>query len=128
MKAYGIDNEELEWFASYLFYRYQVVDINNKQSNEFYIYSGAPRGSILRPLLFLIFLNDFPDAFKKLKVLMYADDTVIYYAHSDINVIEKVLNKEMSYLSRYFYQNELILILKKVKTELWSSERQSVYL
>ena len=109
MKAYGIDNEELEWFASYLFYRYQVVDINNKQSNEFYIYSGAPQGSILRPLLFLIFLNDFPDAFKKLKVLMYADDTVIYYAHSDINVIEKVLNKEMSYLSRYFYQNELIL-------------------
>ena len=128
MKAYGIDNEELEWFASYLFYRYQVVDINNKQSNEFYIYSGAPQGSILRPLLFLIFLNDFPDAFKKLKVLMYADDTVIYYAHSDINVIEKVLNKEMSYLSRYFYQNELILNLKKVKTELWSSERQSVYL
>ena len=48
---------------------------------------------------------------------MYADDTVIYYAHSDINVIEKVLNEEMSYLSRYFYQNELILNLKKGKTE-----------
>ena len=43
---------------------------------------------------------------------MYADDTVIYYAHSDINVIEKVLNEEMSYLLRYFYQNELILNLK----------------
>ena len=48
---------------------------------------------------------------------MYVDDTVIYYAHSDINVIEKVLNEEMSYLSRYFYQNELILNLKKGKTE-----------
>ena len=48
---------------------------------------------------------------------MYADGTVIYYAHSDINVIEKVLNEEMSYLTRYLYQNELILNLKKGKTE-----------
>ena len=42
LKAYGIGNEELEWFVSYLFYRCQVVDINNKRSNEFYIYSGVP--------------------------------------------------------------------------------------
>ena len=48
---------------------------------------------------------------------MYAGGTVIYYAHSDINVIEKVLNEEMSYLTRYLYQNELILNLKKGKTE-----------
>ena len=48
---------------------------------------------------------------------MYDDDTVIYYAHSDINVIEKVLNEELSYLSRYFYQNELIWNLKKGKME-----------
>ena len=38
LKAYGINNEELEWFANYLFCRYQVADVNNKQSNEFYIY------------------------------------------------------------------------------------------
>ena len=106
LKTYGIKNEELEWFASYLFYRSQVVDINNKRP-----------GSILGLLLFLIFFNDFPDALKKSKVLMYADDTVIYYVHSDINAIEKVLNEEMSYLLRYLYQNELILNLKKGKTE-----------
>ena len=93
MKAYVIDNEELEWFASYLFCRSQVVDINNKRSNEFYIYRGVPQGSILGLLLFLIFFNDFPDALKKSKVLMYAEDTVIYYVHGDINVIEKVLNE-----------------------------------
>ena len=117
MKAYGIKNEELEWFVSYLFYRSQVVDINNIRSNEFYIYSGVPQGSILGPLLFLLFFNDFPEVLKKSKVLMYADDTVIYYAHSNINFIENVLNEEMNYLSRYFYQNELILNLKKGKTE-----------
>ena len=113
LKAYDINNEELEWFAGYLFYRSQVVDINNKRSNDFYIYSGVPPGSILRPLLFLIFFNDFPDAFKKSKVLMYADDTVIYYAHSDINVIERVLSEEICYLPLYFYQNKLILNLKE---------------
>ena len=48
---------------------------------------------------------------------MYADDTVIYYAHSNINFIQNVLNEEMNYLSRYFNQNELILNLKKGKTE-----------
>ena len=74
LKAYVIDNEELEWFASYLFCRSQVVDINNKRSNEFYIYRGVPQGSILGPLLFLIFFNDFPDALKKWKVLMYSDE------------------------------------------------------
>ena len=59
LKAYGISNEELEWFASYLFYRSLVVDINNKRPNDFYIYSGVPPGSILGPLLFLIFLMTF---------------------------------------------------------------------
>ena len=77
LKTYGIKNEELEWFASYLFYRSQVVDINNKRSNDLYIYIWVLPGSILGLLLFLIFFNDFPDALKKSKVLMYADDTVI---------------------------------------------------
>ena len=105
LKAYDIKNEELEWFVSYLFYRSQVVDINNIESNEFYIYSGVPQGSILGHLLFLLFFNDFPEVLKKSKVLMYADDTVIYYAHSNINFIENVLNEEMNYLSHFIRMN-----------------------
>ena len=67
LKTYGIKNEELEMFVSYLLYRSQVVDNNNKRSNEFYIYSGIRQGSILGRLLFLIFFNDFPDALKSQK-------------------------------------------------------------
>ena len=79
LKAYGIDNKKLEWFASYLFYRNQVVGINNKRANELYIYCGVPQGSILDLLLFFIFFNEFHDALKKLKVLMHADETDICY-------------------------------------------------
>ena len=79
LKAYGIDNKELECFASYLFYRNQVVGINNKRANEFYIYRGVPQGSILELLLFFIFFNEFHDALKKLKLLMHADETDICY-------------------------------------------------
>ena len=93
LKAYGIKNEELEWFVSYLFYRSQVVDINNIRSNEFYIYSGVPQGSILGPLLFFLFFNDFPEMLKNSKVLIYADDSVIYYAHSNINFCRKCFER-----------------------------------
>ena len=99
LKDYGIYNEELEWFASYLFYRNQVVDFNNKRSNEFYIYSGV---STVSHIFYL---------FSRSKVLVYAKDTVIYYAHSDINVIEKVLNEDMSLiLSKLYYIICLIFI------------------
>ena len=56
---------------------------------------------------------------------MYADDTVIHFAHRDINIIENILNEEIKYLSHYFYKNELILNLKKGKTGIlidWNSK------
>ena len=106
LKTYGISNEELGCFASHLLYRKILC-----------IYSGVLQRSILGPLLFLIFFNDFPDALKESKVLIYADDTVIYCAYSDNNVVAKVLNEEMSYLWHYLYQNELTLNLKKAKWE-----------
>jgi hypothetical protein len=83
----------------------------------FGVMSGVPQGSILGPLLFLIFFNDFPDYLIESKVIKYADDTILYVSHSDIYTIEAILNKEMERLYAYFYENELVLNLKKGKTE-----------
>jgi hypothetical protein len=79
--------------------------------------SGVPQGSILGPLLFLIFFNDFPDCLKHSKVVMYADDTVIYVNGKEKENIENLLNQDLKNIAEYFDNNELIINLKKGKTE-----------
>ena len=59
---YGIEAIELEWFTSYLFNRSQVASIDNALSNKMPLWSGVPQGSILGPLLFIIFFNNFSES------------------------------------------------------------------
>lgn len=76
-----------------------------------------PQGSILGPLLFVIFANDVTDHVKSVKIIMYADDTVLYVDGPDLTSIENALSSDMSLLASWFTENELILNLKKGKTE-----------
>ena len=117
LASHGVRDIELKWFSDYLFCRCQTVIVGNQRSSKFNASCGVPQGSILGPLLFLIFFNDFPEQLSKAKCLQYADDTVIYFASSDINEIEQVIHEEMNNLDSYFENNELILNLKKGKTE-----------
>lgn len=77
LKRYGVFETELDWFKDYLFMRSQQVEIGNRKSKSHSIFSGVPQGSILRPLLFLVFFNDFPEILQHSKCTQYADDTVI---------------------------------------------------
>ena len=65
---------------------------------------GVPQGSILGPLLFLLYINDMPQALS-CDLLLYADDSCIVYQHKDINEIEKALNKNFSDLCDWFLDN-----------------------
>ena len=117
LQAYGIRDNELEWFTDYMFERTQLVELNGSRSSEESVFTGVPQGSILGPLLFIVFFNDFVDCLKHSQVVKYADDTVIYFANKDITMIESYLNKDFEQIARFLDDNELIMNLKKGKTE-----------
>lgn len=70
------------------------------------------------PLLFLIFYNGLTDYFSHSKRLQYVDDTVLYYANNEVSWVENALNDDLKRISAFCYDNELILNLKKPKTEV----------
>ena len=73
----GIRGAALKWFTSYLELRSQYININNMNSERVYLNYGVPLGSILRPLLYILYVNDIPLSSLKLHFVMYADDTTI---------------------------------------------------
>lgn len=103
----GLNGTSLKWFYSYLNGRRIITSINNTLSSELPVTHGVPQGSILGPILFLIFINDMPTCFGKCSVHLYADDTVIYYSDKDPRTIESVLNYELQKLDIWMNHNKL---------------------
>lgn len=114
---YGINGVELEWLSDYLFNRKQLVVYEGIYSNVESITHGVPQGSILGPLLFLILVNDLQSQLTICSLLMYADDTVLYFSDKLSSNIEKLINEEAEIVQRWVNDNCLLLNLKKGKTE-----------
>ena len=91
--AIGFSKHSVNWFRSYLINRTFLVNLGNAFSQPACVSSGVPQGSILGPLLFLIYINDMSQAVK-CNLFLYADDTCLVCQHKDINGIEKQLNKD----------------------------------
>ena len=91
---YGIRDNALNWFDSYLKDRLQYVYLNGEYSDRKSIISGVfPQGSVLGPFLFLIYINDLPNISKVLDFYLFADDTNIYYEDVSLQNLEKKLIK-----------------------------------
>ena len=86
------------WFQSYLSNRKQYVSINGESSELLGINCDVPQGSVLGPLLFLLYINDLPNISKVLNFYLFADDTNIYYESSSLEELEKTSNKELNKL------------------------------
>ncbi len=114
---YGIKNNEYLWIQDYLFNRSQYVNYNQVKSDKEHISYGVPQGSILGPLLFIIQINDMYLAVKKCNILMYADDTVLYYSANSTDEIEESINSDLELVSQWLVSNNLIANLKRGKTE-----------
>ena len=120
LKKYGISGFELNWFKSYLSHRMQSVKIGCSLSDLKHINIGIPQGSILGPLLFIVFVNDLPDIVS-CKTTMYADDTSLLVSSSDPSCLQNSLNHNLCNIANWFRANKLTLNLSKTKLMLFAT-------
>lgn len=105
---------------NYLNNRQQLVKIDSHKSTLKNINCGVPQGSILGPLLFLIYINDLPQSLQSSIAIMYADDTNIFHSGETIQEIEASLNRELQSLTLWLRANKLSLNLSKTHLMLFS--------
>jgi hypothetical protein len=116
----GVCEAALKWFESYLSNRFQFVCIGSSASSLLSIKIGVPQGSILGPLLFLIYINDLPNISKMLNFL-FADDTTLLSSHRDINYLIEFVIMEFQKIVHYFRAHKLSIHPAKTKFMLFSN-------
>jgi len=126
LEYYGITGINQKWFESYLKNRKQCVVFDNDSLTEHLdITCGVPQGSILGPLLFLIYVNDLHKSCPKLSPVMFADDTNLFYSDKNILNLFSVMNSELENVSKWFKANKLSLNIKKTKFSLFHQANRS---
>ena len=115
LEKYGIRGNLLAWFENYLYMRHQKVSINNTCSSYKFITAGVPQGSVLGPMLFLIYINDISETLTGIARL-FADETSLSFSSADPVEIERILNQDLSKLST---RAKIWLVLfNAIKTEV----------
>ena len=118
---HGLANE---WFTSYLSNRKQYVSINGYHSNLADVKFGVPQGSVLGPLLFLIYINDLNQALKFCKIHHFADDTNLIHFSKSVNRLNKHVNLDLKNLTYWLNANKIALNVKKTELKIFKHQRK----
>ena len=110
---YGVRGIALNWFESYLYNRQQYVAYNNCVSNKLNISCGVPQGSILGPILFLLYVNDMVNASSVLFSILFADDTNLFLQGKNIDELFNVANTEIIKVLDWLLANKLHINVSK---------------
>ena len=113
LQKYGINGIELSWFSSYLTNTTQKVICNNNLSKTCKISIGVPQGSILGPILFLLFINDLTQFSGLSHCNLFADDALFYVHGRDIEIINCKLQSSLDTIADWYKRNKLSLNVKK---------------
>ena len=127
---YGIRGTALNWFISYLSNRKQFVQINSYKSSMLPLNTGVPQGSILGPLLFLIYMNDIPNSSDLFDFILFADDTslksFINTRNFLLSLASSKLNLELSKVNDWLAVNKLSLNIKKTKFMIFHTSKKNI--
>ena len=127
LEHHGIRGIALTWFRSYLSNREQYVSVNGYNSQNLNVTCGVPQGSVLGPLLFLIYINDIPSASSKFAFYLFADDTSIYFESGNLEQLQKVVNSELKHIKKWLDANKLALNVDKTNFVIFHSPQKPLY-
>lgn len=123
MERYGIRGVALNWLNSYIRNRQQFVQMGDHKSSHADITCGVPQGSVLGPLLFILYINDICSVSNILKFVLFADDTNVFCSGENLQQLLEVTTTEISKLKLWFDVNKLSLNLSKTKLMLFGNRK-----
>ena len=117
----GIRGLPLLWLNNYLIKRPQFLQFKDEISNEYFSNCGVPQGTVLGPILFLIYINNIINSSKLLKLTMFADDTTLFLEDNNIVRLQENVNNELLKINNWLISNRLSINLKKTYYMIFNS-------
>ena len=124
LQKYKCSYNSIHWFTSYLADRHQVVSISNTFSDVSTLKAGVPQGSVLGPILFLIFINDLPLCNPNHNLDLFADDSTISVIGKDKRYISQTLNVVLENICQWVDENKMLVNVSKTKTMCIGSKQK----